>query len=131
MKKKLIAVKNIRNELLELKDEIEALDDVLCAPNAYTLTDMPKAHSEPKNGLLEGLIKKEKLEEKYDKLLIHYLTQKEHLEKEIDDKLEGKEARVLKKYYLFGQTWSEVADSMEISMSWVFKLHRTALIKLH
>lgn len=126
IKVRFLRVRETRRELKNLKNEIRALDEVLYVPKGYVLDYMPKAKGGAFSFVLEGILKREKIEEKYEERLRWFLREKERLEKLISERLGENEAAVLREYYLRGRTWREVSEGLEVSESWMFKLHRRA-----
>lgn len=126
MKHEFLRVKELRRELKRLKEDLTALDEVLYVPSGYVLDDMPKAKGGALSFVLEGILKREEVREKYGETLKAYFTQKERLEKVISERLGENEAAVLREYYLRGRTWHEVSEVLGLSESWMFKLHRRA-----
>ena len=119
-------MRELRRELKRLKEDLTALDEVLYVPSGYVLDDMPKAKGGALSFVLEGILKREEVREKYGETLKAYFTQKERLEKVISERLGENEAAVLREYYLRGRTWREVSEALGLSESWMFKLHRRA-----
>ena len=119
-------MRELRRELKRLKEDLTALDEVLYVPSGYVLDDMPKAKGGALSFVLEGILKREEVKEKYEETLKAYFTQKERLEKVILERLGENEAAVLREYYLRGRTWREVSEALGLSESWMFKLHRRA-----
>ena len=119
-------MRELRRELKRLKEDLTALDEVLYVPSGYVLDDMPKAKRGALSFVLEGILKREEVKEKYEETLKAYFTQKERLEKVISERLGENEAAVLREYYLRGRTWREVSEALGLSESWMFKLHRRA-----
>lgn len=119
-------MRELRRELKRLKEDLTALDEVLYVPSGYVLDDMPKAKRGALSFVLEGILKREEVREKYGETLRAYFTQKERLEKVISERLGENEAAVLREYYLRGRTWREVSEALGLSESWMFKLHRRA-----
>ena len=119
-------MRELRRELKRLKEDLTALDEVLYVPKGYVLDDMPKAKGGALSFVLEGILKREEVKEKYEETLKAYFTQKERLEKVISERLGENEAAVLREYYLRGRTWHEVSEVLGLSESWMFKLHRRA-----
>lgn len=119
-------MRELRRELKRLKEDLTALDEVLYVPSGYVLDDMPKAKGGALSFVLEGILKREEVKEKYEETLKAYFTQKERLEKVISERLGENEAAVLREYYLRGRTWREVSEALGLSESWMFKLHRRA-----
>ena len=119
-------MRELRRELKRLKEDLTALDEVLYVPSGYVLDDMPKAKGGALSFVLEGILKREEVREKYGETLKAYFTQKERLEKVISERLGENEAAVLREYYLRGRTWHEVSEVLGLSESWMFKLHRRA-----
>lgn len=119
-------MRELRRELKRLKEDLTALDEVLYVPSGYVLDDMPKAKGGALSFVLEGILKREEVKEKYEETLKAYFTQKERLEKVISERLGENEAAVLREYYLRGRTWHEVSEALGLSESWMFKLHRRA-----
>lgn len=126
MKQEFLLVRELRRELKRLKEDLTALDEVLYVPSGYVLDDMPKAKGGALSFVLEGILKREEVREKYGETLKAYFTQKERLEKVISERLGENEAAVLREYYLRGRTWREVSEALGLSESWMFKLHRRA-----
>ena len=126
MKQEFLLVRELRRELKRLKEDLTALDEVLYVPSGYVLDDMPKAKGGALSFVLEGILKREEVREKYGETLRAYFTQKERLEKIISERLGENEAAVLREYYLRGRTWHEVSEVLGLSESWMFKLHRRA-----
>lgn len=126
MKREFLLVRELRRELKQLKEDLTALDEVLYVPSGYVLDDMPKAKGGALSFVLEGILKREEVKEKYEETLKAYFTQKERLEKVISERLGENEAAVLREYYLRGRTWREVSEALGLSESWMFKLHRRA-----
>lgn len=126
MKEEFLLVRELRRELKRLKEDLTALDEVLYVPSGYVLDDMPKAKGGALSFVLEGILKREEVREKYEETLKAYFTQKERLEKVISERLGENEAEVLREYYLRGRTWHEVSEVLGLSESWMFKLHRRA-----
>ena len=126
MKREFLLVRELRRELKRLKEDLTALDEVLYVPSGYVLDDMPKAKGGALSFVLEGILKREEVKEKYEETLKAYFTQKERLEKVILERLGENEAAVLREYYLRGRTWREVSEVLGLSESWMFKLHRRA-----
>ena len=126
MKQEFLLVRELRRELKRLKEDLTALDEVLYVPSGYVLDDMPKAKGGALSFVLEGILKREEVKEKYEETLKAYFTQKERLEKVISERLGENEAAVLREYYLRGRTWREVSEALGLSESWMFKLHRRA-----
>lgn len=126
MKQEFLLVRELRRELKRLKEDLTALDEVLYVPSGYVLDDMPKAKRGALSFVLEGILKREEVREKYGETLRAYFTQKERLEKVISERLGENEAAVLREYYLRGRTWHEVSEVLGLSESWMFKLHRRA-----
>lgn len=126
MKREFLLVRELRRELKRLKEDLTALDEVLYVPSGYVLDDMPKAKGGALSFVLEGILKREEVKEKYEETLKAYFTQKERLEKVISERLGENEAAVLREYYLRGRTWREVSEALGLSESWMFKLHRRA-----
>lgn len=126
MKREFLLVRELRRELKRLKEDLTALDEVLYVPSGYVLDDMPKAKGGALSFVLEGILKREEVKEKYEETLKAYFTQKERLEKVISERLGENEAAVLREYYLRGRTWHEVSEVLGLSESWMFKLHRRA-----
>lgn len=126
MKHEFLKVRELRRELKKLKDDLRALDEVLYVPNGYVLDGMPKAKGGAFSFVLEGILKRDEIKEKYGETLKTYFTQKETLEKVISERLGENEAAVLREYYLRGKSWREVSEALELSESWMFKLHRRA-----
>lgn len=119
-------MRELRRELKRLKEDLTALDEVLYVPSGYVLDDMPKAKGGALSFVLEGILKREEVKEKYEETLKAYFTQKERLEKVISERLGENEAAILREYYLRGRTWREVSEVLGLSESWMFKLHRRA-----
>lgn len=71
-----------------------------------------------------------------DELRLHYSSLLEKLEKEqleierAIDTLDMRERTLMRCYYIEGQTWEEVCDTMYYSWSQVHRVHAAALIKL-
>lgn len=126
MKREFLLVRELRRELKRLKEDLTALDEVLYVPSGYVLDDMPKAKGGALSFVLEGILKREEVKEKYEETLKAYFTQKERLEKVISERLGENEAAILREYYLRGRTWREVSEVLGLSESWMFKLHRRA-----
>ena len=126
MKQEFLLVRELRRELKRLKEDLTALDEVLYVPSGCVLDDMPKAKGGALSFVLEGILKREEVREKYGETLRVYFTQKERLEKVISERLGENEAAVLREYYLRGRTWHEVSEVLGLSESWMFKLHRRA-----
>lgn len=126
MKQEFLLVRELRRELKRLKEDLTALDEVLYVPSGYVLDDMPKAKGGALSFVLEGILKREEVKEKYEETLKAYFTQKERLEKVISERLGENEAAVLREYYLRGRSWREVSEVLGLSESWMFKLHRRA-----
>ena len=126
MKQEFLLVRELRRELKRLKEDLTALDEVLYVPSGYVLDGMPKAKRGALSFVLEGILKREEIREKYGETLKAYFTQKEKLEEVISERLGENEAAVLREYYLRGRTWHEVSEVLGLSESWMFKLHRRA-----
>lgn len=126
MKHEFLKVRELRRELKKLKEDLRALDEVLYVPNGYVLDGMPKAKGGAFSFVLEGILKRDEVKEKYKGNLKAFLEQKERLETVISERLGENEAAVLREYYLRGRTWREVSEGLEVSESWMFKLHRRA-----
>lgn len=115
-----------------IQEKIKGIDEVLLVPRISKFSDMPKSKSNNENGIIEGLIFKEELEEKYNERLLYFLKHKQILENKFNEcDLNLKEKRVLENYYFSNKTWNEVSDDLGISLSWVFKIHKSALFKIH
>ena len=126
MKYEFLRVRELRRELKRLKEDLKALDEVLYVPKGYVLDTMPKSNLGAFSHVLEGILKREEIEEKYKRCLGEFLREKEWLENVILVRLGESEAAVLREYYLRGRTWREVSDVLAMSESWMFKLHRRA-----
>lgn len=126
MKYEFLRVRELRRKLKRLKDDLRALDEVLYVPKGYALDGMPKSNLGVFSCVLEGILKREETEEKYERCLNEFLREKERLENVILERLGENEAAVLREYYLRGRTWREVSDVLAVSESWMFKLHRRA-----
>ena len=126
MKHEFLRVRELRRELKKLKDDLRALDEVLYVPKGCVLDGMPKAKGGALSFVLEGILKRDEVKEKYGETLKEFLEQKERLEKVISERLGENEAAVLREYYLRSRTWGEVSEALGLSESWMFKLHRRA-----
>ena len=126
MKHEFLRVRELRRELKKLKDDLRALDEVLYVPKGYVLDGMPKAKGGAFSFVLEGILKRDEVKEKYKGNLKAFLEQKERLETMISERLGENEAAVLREYYLRGRSWREVSEALGLSESWMFKLHRRA-----
>lgn len=125
MKERFLRVRETRKELKKLKAEISDLSEFLCLPSISLLDGVEKCNGGTFSGLLGALIKREEVEEKYDERLKWFLVEKERLENELA-RVSENEAAVLREYYLRGRTWKEVSEVLELSESWMFKLHKRA-----
>lgn len=131
MKKLLVELKEVREELLMIQEKIKGINEVLLVPNISKFSDMPKSKNN-ENGIIEGLIFKEELEEKYNERLLYFLKNKQILENKFNESdLTLKEKRILEDYYFSNKTWNEVSNDLGLSLSWVFKIHKAALSKIH
>lgn len=115
--------------LIRFKEELRAFDALLYVPNGYTLDHVGKCRNVQNSGLLASIARRETLQERYEQLLDEFLTQKDHFERAFLA-LSDIEAEILREYYFRGKTWADVAASLDLSESWMFKLHKRALTTL-
>lgn len=125
MRERFLRVREVRRELKKLKSEISDFSEFLYLPSTSLLDGVEKCNGGAKKGVLEALIKRSELEEKYDERLRWFLVEKERLENMLA-RVGENEAAVVREYYLRGRTWREVSEVLELSESWMFKLHKRA-----
>lgn len=127
MKDRFVKVREARKELKRLKAEISDLSEFMCLPATPVLGGVGNRNSGLNSGLLGAFVKREEMEEEYGALLEWFLSEKEALDRVLTEKVGKKEADVMREYYLRGRAWKEVSEVLELSESWMFKLHKKAL----
>ena len=128
-KEQLKAYRDLKQESEDLKLRIVALERDIYSPRSPRLDGMPRG------GSGENYVLCEQIDEK-DKLLRLYQETEAELNRQlfaIDiaiKKLEPRERRLIRLYYMDGLTWEKVAVAMDYSWRQVHRIHGEALEKL-
>lgn len=128
-KERLRTYRDLRRELKQIEQKVEAMESALYSPKAQRLTGMPAAPASGGNAV-------EDLAAKHLELLGHYKKKKEELAEEqlaieqAIDSLPYKERTLLRLYYVDGLTWEEVSVAMCYSWRQTHNIHGRALEKL-
>lgn len=117
----LIKADGIRDSIAELKERQEQVGSP-----AYS--DLPKAPSD--GDLADYIAKLDARERKLNEQLKLCAQVREEIEHTLDilDKDYSLEAAMLRKRYIAGKTWEDIADEMSYSVSNVYILHGKALL---
>lgn len=123
--------KNNRREIIQLREEIDALANKLCAPSIAKYGGEPSAHGGPGDPVGNGVAALDALRSRYTRKLDELCQQQEEIEAAID--LLGDELRTIMRYrYILGYKWEAICDRMANDkgpMDWatIHRRHRKAL----
>lgn len=127
MKVELVRIREKRREISYIRDRIDLLREVV--PKVSKTSDEFRGTGGHR-GLDDVIIRLDDLCEEYGRCLELYARECDKIQACLRDKLSLMEMQAIEYYYLHAKTWSEVASMMNVSISYVFKLHRRALGKL-
>lgn len=134
-KETLLRYKNNRKEVIQIREEIEALRLKLESPSTQKINGMPAAHGGNGDPLGNGVAALDALCEKYDKKLFALCTEQTAIEAALDT-LDGESRAILRYRYICGYKWETICSLMGGDeydpMDWttVHRKHRKALRKL-
>lgn len=118
----------LKDEIVQLYEEIHELDMMMVVPSVQNLSGMAGAHlTTDKIG--EVIARADELRKRYlDKMSI-LLDMKARIESEVDA-LDEDEQVLIRLYYFRGMTWEAVAATMMLSWNALHHRHRKILRKL-
>ena len=128
-KEQLKAYRDLKQESEDLKLRIVTLERDMSSPRSPRLDGMPRGGSGENNVLCEQIDKKDELLRLYQEIEAELNAQLFAIEIAIK-KLEPRERRLIRLYYMDGLTWEKVAVAMDYSWRQVHRIHGEALEKL-
>lgn len=123
--------KNNRREIIQLREEIDALENKLSAPGIAKYNSSPAAHGGPGDPVGNGVAALDALRSRYNRKLDELCQQQEEIEAAIDQ-LDDELRTIMRYRYILGYKWEAICDRMENEkgpMDWstVHRRHRKAL----
>lgn len=120
--------RHLKEEVLQLAEEIRELDMMMVVPSVQNLSGMPGAHMTT-DKIGEVIARADALRKRYFDGMSILLEQKAKIEAEVDA-LEADEQMLIRLYYFRGMTWEAVAATMCLSWNALHHRHRKILKKL-
>lgn len=120
--------RHLKEEVLQLFEEIRELDMMMVVPSVQNLSGMPGAH-QTTDKIGEVIARADALRKRYFDNMSILLEQKAKIEAEVDA-LEADEQMLIRLYYFRGMTWEAVAATMCLSWNALHHRHRKILRKL-
>lgn len=125
LKRRLRGYRNIKAEIVQIKELMEEVDAKMEAPKGATMDGTPKGScsGDPMVGIVSQRIE---LQKKYQTLQTSLIEQQSWIEDRIAE-LDTRERRLMRCYYLQGMTWEQVCVAMNYSWMQTHRLHNNAL----
>ena len=118
----------LKEEVLQLAEEIRELDLMMVVPSVQNLSGMPGAHNTT-DKIGEVIARADALRKRYFDHMSILLEQKAKIEAEVDA-LDADDQMLIRLYYFRGMTWEAVAATMCLSWNALHHRHRKILRKL-
>lgn len=118
----------LERERQQLLVEIQVLEDKRHAPGSIRMDGMPRGSSSG-DAMTNGLILKEELQARYDRMV----KEMEAVQAAIEDLIDGlnpTERELFRHRYIKGMTWENVCVAMNYSWRQTHNIHAKALDKL-
>lgn len=128
IKRKLGLYKLLKQEQEQIEETINRMDAEMTAPRIQTLDGMPKGSSS-EDPMLNYVIKREELMDKYREKCTQLIEEQAELETMIDN-LEPTERQLARYRYLDGMTWEEVCVAMNYSWRQTHRIHSRLIGRL-
>ncbi len=128
-KERLREYRDLKKELEQVRQKVEALEAALYAPKTQRLTGMPSSPPSGGNAV-------ENLASKHMELLEYYRAKEKEMAAEqlaierAIESLDYQERTLLRLYYIDGLTWEEACVVVHFSWTHVHRIHGNALKKL-
>lgn len=120
--------RHLKEEVLQLAEEIRELDMMMVVPSVQNLSGMPGAHMTT-DKIGEVIARADALRKRYFDSMSILLEQKAKIEAEVDA-LDADDQILIRLYYFRGMTWEAVAATMCLSWNALHHRHRKILRKL-
>ena len=118
--------KHLKNEIRQLEETVQELEVSMTSPRSPHMDAMPRACPDGAGPTERLAIQHLQLIELYNEKLAALRSEQMRIEKAID-KLEPVERLILRRRYLEGLTWEEVAVRSNYSWRQVHRIHGRAL----
>ena len=118
--------KHLKNEIRQLEETVQELEVSMTSPRSPQMDAMPRACPDGAGPTERPAIQHLQLIELYNEKLAVLRSEQMRIEKAID-KLEPVERLILRRRYLEGLTWEEVAVRSNYSWRQVHRIHGRAL----
>ena len=119
--------KRIMRDIRDLESEKEAYKQtMLLSGISY---DDVKIKTSPRDRMPEYIVRVESIEEKIEERQQAHLRACDKV-KQLAEKLQGDEKSIIIQYYLEGKIYEEVAASLHMSVSQMYRYRKTAIMKL-
>lgn len=118
----------LERERQQLLVEIQVLEDKRHAPGSIRMDGMPRGSSSG-DAMANGLILKEELQARYDRMV----KEMEAVQSTIEDLIDGlspTERKLFRHRYIEGMAWEQVCVAMSYSWRQTHNIHAKALDKL-
>ena len=120
--------RHLKEEVLQLAEEIRELDLMMVVPSVQNLSGMPGAH-QTTDKIGEVIARADALRKRYLEGMSILLEKKAKIEAEVDA-LDADDQILICLYYFRGMTWEAVAATMCLSWNALHHRHRKILRKL-
>ena len=92
--------------------------------------DDPRVPSDPSSSRTDSLVRLAALSEELDATIREMQEHRRHAMEMIDSLSDPQMVRIFYARYLDGKAWKEIADEMNVSIQWIFRLHGNGLSEL-
>lgn len=129
IKKRLQNYRSLYEEVLQIKERLDEMENSQDMVKSVVVSDMPKGSTVDKDLIGKLLSRIEEVRRQYNEKLDKMLCEL-HLIEKLIEKLEPTERRLMRKRYIEGKEWAEIAEDMYFSQETAWRKHRRILIKL-
>lgn len=123
----------LAREVLQLRDQLAALESSLYSPKGQRFSAMPRAASGPKKTMEDVVAGHMRLEELYHEKLAKQESQLYDIEEALDSLEDPAQRVIMRERYVLGHSWVRICDKMRsqgYSERQVYRLHGFALLNL-
>lgn len=127
-KKMLSKYRDIKRELMQVRQELVVLETELYTPKGSSLDGMPKGSGDG-SILINRIAAKKDLQTLYETQYVEMLQSQKEIELILNG-LESIERQILRYRYVDGLRWEKICEKMNYSWSQIHRYHNKALRKV-